>query len=110
MPRKRTVARMIDPSVTRAVSGAPRKPENEPSSCGKPQATGARFRPMSATIVPVTTGGMSRSIQRVPARCTTTPTTVSSRPVTRMPPTATDAPPVAVAARIGAMNANEDPR
>ena len=33
----------------------------------------ARFSPITATTAPVTTGGISRSIQRVPMACTTTP-------------------------------------
>ena len=33
----------------------------------------ARFRPITATTAPVTTGGMKRSIQPVPMACTTTP-------------------------------------
>ena len=36
----------------------------------------ARFRPITATTEPVTTGGMKRSIQRVPTICTTMPTSV----------------------------------
>jgi hypothetical protein len=33
----------------------------------------ARFRPITATTEPVTTGGISRSIQPVPTACTSTP-------------------------------------
>ncbi len=33
----------------------------------------ARFSPITATTAPVTTGGMKRSIQRVPTSCTTRP-------------------------------------
>ena len=33
----------------------------------------ARFRPMTATTAPVTTGGISRSIQPVPTACTMPP-------------------------------------
>jgi hypothetical protein len=36
----------------------------------------ARFRPITATTEPVTTGGMKRSIQPVPMDCTTTPISV----------------------------------
>lgn len=85
-----------------AVTGSARNPE----SSVVPHAAGARFSPMSATIVPVTTGGMTTSIHRAPATCTTTPTTASSSPVTRMPPVAEPAE----LPRIGAMNAKEDPR
>ena len=37
-------------------------------------ATGARLRPMTATTAPVTTGGISFSIQPYPTAITTTPT------------------------------------
>ena len=73
-------------------------------------AAGARLKPMRATIVPVTTGGMTTSIHRGPARCTTRPTAASRRPTTTMPPSALDIPPLAIAAEIGAMKANEEPR
>ena len=33
----------------------------------------ARFRPITATTAPVTTGGMTRSIQPVPTACTMAP-------------------------------------
>jgi len=33
----------------------------------------ARFRPITATTEPVTTGGMKRSIQPVPTACTSAP-------------------------------------
>ena len=33
----------------------------------------ARFRPITATTAPVTTGGMKRSIQPVPTACTIAP-------------------------------------
>ena len=36
----------------------------------------AKFRPMMATTAPVTTGGMSFSIQPVPMACTSNPTRV----------------------------------
>lgn len=39
-------------------------------------AIGARFRPIAITTAPVTTGGISRSIQRVPAFITITPISV----------------------------------
>ena len=38
--------------------------------------TPARFRPMTATTAPVTTGGISASIQRVPISCTRPPISV----------------------------------
>jgi len=66
-------------SVTSAVTGA---------TLTLFQAAGARLKPMSATMVPVTTGGIRMSIQRVPATCTTRPTTASSAPVATTPPSA----------------------
>ena len=39
-------------------------------------AIGARFRPITATTAPVTTGGMSRSIHAVPLAITAKPTSV----------------------------------
>ena len=36
----------------------------------------ARFRPITATTEPVTTGGMKRSIQPVPTACTSAPMSV----------------------------------
>ena len=65
---------------------------------------------MSATIVPVTTGGMKAWIQRGPAKCTATPAATRSRPVTRMPNRAEPMPPPAIAAPIGARNAKLEPR
>ena len=52
-------------------------------------ATGARFRPMAATTVPVTMGGISRSIQPVPATCATRPIRKYTTPQAMMPPRAT---------------------
>ena len=59
MPLKRTVTTQIDTIVTTAVIGP---------SFTQFHAAGARFRPMRATIAPVTTGGMTASIQRTPAK------------------------------------------
>ena len=80
------------------------------TSCMAVVVAPARLRPIRATIVPITAGGMSAWIHPVPARCTIAPITVSSRPVTRMPPSAAPVPPIAAAAVRGAMNANELPR
>lgn len=52
-------------------------------------ATGARFRPMAATMAPVTTGGISRSTQRYPTACTTSPISRYNTPAAMMPPSAT---------------------
>ena len=49
----------------------------------------ARFSPITATTAPVTTGGMKRSIQPVPAACTIAPMTMYSTPQAMMPPRAT---------------------
>ena len=51
--------------------------------------TGARFRPITATTAPVTTGGISRSIQRVPAALTISPISTYSTPQAMIPPSAT---------------------
>ena len=79
IPLKRTVMRMIDTMVMTAV--------NAPSLT-QFHAAGARLNPISATIAPVTTGGMTTSIHRAPAKCTTTPTRASVAPVAMMPPCA----------------------
>ncbi len=91
----------IDSSVTTAVTGA---------VWTLVHATGARLRPISATIVPVTTGGIATSIQCTPILMTTRPTSASSRPVIITPPSATAIPPWALAAAIGARKAKLEPR
>ena len=73
-------------------------------------ALGARLKPMSATIAPVTTGGMSFVSQPVPANCTITPTKKSDRPAMTIPPSAPAGPCWFVAAARGAINAKEEPR
>jgi hypothetical protein len=65
---------------------------------------------LRATIAPATTGGMSLSIQPVPANCTAKPTAASSTPTATMPASAEPMPCDAVAAVTGAMNANDEPR
>ena len=52
-------------------------------------AIGARLRPITATTAPVTTGGISRSIQPVPLAMTARPISVYTSPHTTMPPSAT---------------------
>ena len=100
-PRKTTVARMTADSVSRASQG----------DCWKlPQAAGARLNPISATIVPDTTGGSSASTQPVPVFTTMRPISASSRPTAMIPNWAAPIDSVAIAAVIGAMNANEEPR
>ncbi len=49
----------------------------------------ARFRPITATTEPVTTGGMKRSIQPMPTACTIRPMRKYSAPQAMMPPSAT---------------------
>ena len=53
---------------------------------------------------------MSRSTQPMPANCTMKPTIASSTPTATMPASAEPVPAVVVAAVIGAMNANDEPR
>ena len=111
MPLNSTVISRIDTMVTSAVTGA---------DLTLFQALGARLKPMRDTIAPVTIGGMSRSIQPAPARCTTTPTRSRAVPADTTPPWARAAlwasmapPPPAtypVTAPMGAMSAKELPR
>ena len=68
------------------------------------------MKPINATIAPATTGGMSLSIQPMPANCTMKPTIASSTPTETMPARADPVPDMVVAAVIGAMNANDEPR
>ncbi len=49
----------------------------------------ARFSPITATTAPVTTGGITRSIQWVPTACTIAPMMAYTRPQAMMPPSAT---------------------
>ncbi len=68
------------------------------------------MNPIRATIAPATTGGMTLSTQPSPANCTMKPTAMRSTPTATMPARAEPVPAVVVAAVIGAMNANDDPR
>ena len=52
-------------------------------------AIGARLSPITATIAPVTTGGISASIQRVPTADTIAPSATYTTPHAMMPPSAT---------------------
>ena len=72
----------IEMIVTRAVTGA---------DLTLFHAEGARLKPMSETIAPVTMGGMRRSIQPAPAKWTMTPTTSSEAPAKMTPPCASEA-------------------
>ena len=73
-------------------------------------AVGARLKPISATIEPITTGGISTLIQRVPTLLTSRPSSARSTPVTITPPSAAPIESDWVEAVIGAMNAKEEPR
>ena len=79
MPRNSTVVSRIAAMVTTAVRGAART---------QSQAAGARLSPMSATMAPVTTGGMVTSIHRTPTKWTTSPTSASVTPTEMIPPCA----------------------
>ncbi len=73
-------------------------------------AAGARLNPISATMAPVTTGGSATSSQRVPSRCTLTPTATSTTPTATTPPSALPVPWAATAAVTGAITEKLDPR
>ena len=73
-------------------------------------AAPAKFKPMTMTMVPVTTGGSNQLIQPIPAWRTIRPTAVKIRPVTTTPPRAVDIPPPALAAAMGARKAKDEPR
>ena len=73
-------------------------------------AAPARFKPITITMVPVTTGGINVSIQPVPAALAIKPTTARRTPVATIPPSAAAIPPSVFAAAIGPRNAKEEPR
>ena len=73
-------------------------------------AAGARLKPISATIAPVTTGGRVASSQRVPTKCTTAPMTIRMSPTATNPPSALPVPSDATAAVTGAITEKLDPR
>jgi hypothetical protein len=101
MPRNRTLTRMMVASVTTAVTGAASKLFF---------AAGARLRPISATMAPVTMGGMSRLIQPAPNFCTMAPTRAKAAPARTTPPRAPGTPNCCWDAMMGAMNAKLEPR
>ena len=92
---------MIASRVTSAVVGASMKLS---------LAAGARLKPISATIVPVTSGGISAESHPVPSTWTITPIRNSAAPAMTTPPRAPPGPYWPMAAEIGAMNANDEPR
>ncbi len=71
MPRKNASVATRSTRVTSPTSGPFSKLD---------LAAGARLKPISATIAPVTTGGSVTSIQCVPTTCTMTPMTISTTP------------------------------
>ena len=73
-------------------------------------AAPAKFNPITITMVPVTTGGRSESIQAVPAALAIKPTTASNTPAATIPPKAAGMPPEVLAAATGARKANEEPK
>ena len=73
-------------------------------------AAPAKLRPITITMVPVTTGGNNQLIQPIPAWRTISPTAARSSPATTTPPRAADIPPPDFAAAIGARNAKDEPR
>ena len=73
-------------------------------------AAPARFKPMTMTIVPVTTGGNIQLIQLMPAARTMSPTMARITPATTTPPRAALIPPFVFAAAIGAIKAKDEPR
>ena len=101
MPRKKTLTTMIVARVMRAVTGAASK---------LAFAAGARLRPISPTMAPVTMGGIRRLIQPAPNFCTTAPMIASPTPASTTPPSAPATPYCCCEAMIGAMNAKLDPR
>jgi hypothetical protein len=70
MPRVNTATRPTLTKVMACIQAS--KPVGAMFLIGMP----ARFRPITATTEPVTTGGMKRSIQPVPTACTMAPITV----------------------------------
>ena len=100
-PRENAAITAIDARVTRPTVGPATKLFF---------AAPAKFRPITITMVPVTTGGRSQLIQPIPAWRTMRPTRAKITPVTTTPPSATPIPPLVLAAAIGAKKAKDDPR
>ena len=72
-------------------------------------AVGAKFKPIKATMAPVTAGGMTASTTLRPAIFTMKPMSIKVTPVTKMEPACAPMPYCSEAAR-GAIKAKEDPR
>jgi len=75
-----------------------------------PLAAPARLKPITITMVPVTTGGNIQLIQPVPTARAIKPTRARRTPVATTPPRATAMLSLLTDAAIGARNANEEPR
>ena len=99
-PRVATVTTTTVSSVTPATQGWVSTLET---------AVGARLKPMSATMAPVTTGGMTASMTRLPAHSTMMPTRMSAAPVSSTPPSCAPTPYCCEAVN-GAMKAKDEPR
>ena len=100
-PRENAAKNAIERSVIVPSTGPPAR---------LPLAAPARFRPITITMVPVTTGGNIQSIQPVPTILATSPTSASNTPVATTPPNATAMLSLFTDAAIGAKNAKEEPR
>ncbi len=83
MPRVCTATSPTHRKVTPCIQAS--KPVGAMFLIGTP----ARLSPITATTAPVTTGGMSASIQPVPASVTTRPISATTTPQAMIPPSAT---------------------
>ena len=83
MPRKNTVDTTMASTVAKVVSG---------TVVIFSVVVVARFSPISATMVPMTTGGINAWIQPVPAFCTMSPTMNRQAPAITIPPSAPPIP------------------
>ena len=83
MPRANTATAPTHSTVTSAIHESKLLPL---TPC---TAIGARFSPITQTIAPVTTGGISVSIQRVPTAETIRPMIAYTTPHAMIPPNAT---------------------
>ena len=100
MPRPATMNTMIAPNVTVATMGCVAKFF---------VADADKLNPISATIAPVTAGGITVSMIPFPRRFTTNPTAMSARPAATTPPSCAPNPRL-FDANNGAINANDDPK
>ena len=100
IPRPATVKSRMAARVT---------PATNVCFCTLDVAAGARFKPMRATIAPVTGGGITAPRACCPTAITTSPRTASANPAASTPPSWAESPALCAAVK-GAMNANEDPK